>query len=1380
MPNPRAQKPLTLDQVKKELGGAAFGIYPKAGKRGQRKPINFNESVFDPNLGADPRAMEYPFGELDLSVPTKANRELSQRMTEREVDLKRQADQDMSPLEKLAGGIQAGRLIGSALTQSVKSIPTAITKGGKAAEDYIAENIYQPNVPKAYEYAGNVADFLTSLESDYKIPPIIPELTALQNVVGPASRQAGRAAKRGAVQGGMKLERAMEPVVKRALESGGLPREMVMAMGANSQSNVVKPKGGNFITGSVEGALKDLKRPDRMTGGRKDPSESLAEMKARYTPEAIAELPPELRATVIAGFQDLEKKVALNNWVDRNLGGYIKNEMATPQDPVRLYLDRRSAEIDQKFAKDIERVERIQQRAAAEEDPRRKANFERQAQIAKDEAEAERDLSQKYISQMPSSEFDFASTFLPEKLAVKRMEAGFDPGDVGVSNAARGWERIADEKINVSTAGRHTSPLTPSEIRQGYTSTVDNNPWLTKLDPDTPVYYPEGGNYFAQDLGFDHIVDVLREDVNSGRIRPEQLSKVSMDQAVRRTAEYDRDLAVKMSAERASARAGLPVYKDYPEGYKWVELNTPGAFAAESQAMGHSVRGYEPPKGHPDWVEGSGDSGYSNYGVGGWEAIKSGKAKVYSLVDAKGEPHVTVEVEAGKPWNERSGIFYDNPELESSWQRFSQEASLEEKAKGLNRPSNYIERYPEWLKANEPETYAKYAKVFEEGPPKVRQIKGKSNERPIEKYDPFTQDFVKSGKWSDVRDLENTGLFKLGNDYMTEAEAAAKYKPMTQEALNFLETHPAFEQHRAADRAFNQFRGDVYSPEYKEIDSAAGRSVSQNVPYTYRELRALLSSPEDFTDRGGTIYEPISTAIERLNQAKRELGIDLPPDEGMARGGRVHFSNNPDTMQLELAGGGGVRMQVGGAMKMASKAAKGALPAVERDANLAKFLEQSKVPQRLYHGTTATEGGKGTEAIRRIKPSKEGALGSGFYMTPKADFAGSYAGYSPSGVHQTDSGAPSTGGNVLPVYTQMRNPLIIEGKGDPMVEALTKLGMDEDSASKMVERAYEQKGYIGKQVQQRAQAAGYDGLLQYRDGELSEVVSYRPNAVKSAIGNQGTYDINDPDLSKAKGGAVRMQVGGAMKAAAKAPVKPRIVQAPNVIIPGTLSQLKEAMRQSKGEYGVRRIERAADEVKNLEKMYKEQALRESFLGDNAKAVVTMNPADFERYAKQLEGRTPADIGPKMSELAKQGEIDKYTVPTDEYIQHLMRVQGGFDQVPYLNLYKDEVGLPSYPEVRGHEGRHRNRALSAQGEESSLVQINPRGDLREGLPRRSQEEFIEALKEELGRSDQLVYPEADPYRPPIKFPEPYAKGGNVRKAAGGEITADDLILEERML
>lgn len=205
---------------------------------------------------------------------------------------------------------------------------------------------------------------------------------------------------------------------------------------------------------------------------------------------------------------------------------------------------------------------------------------------------------------------------------------------------------------------------------------------------------------------------------------------------------------------------------------------------------------------------------------------------------------------------------------------------------------------------------------------------------------------------------------------------------------------------------------------------------------------------------------------------------------------------------------------------LSKKAAEKLLPKAERDENLKKFLEPSAVQMRLYHGTTATHDIHGKEAIRQLKPSKEGALGSGVYLTPKTQFASEYANpYIPG---STDFAS----GNVLPVYAQLRNPLVLEGKGDPMIEALTKLGIDESKAARMVERAYENKGYIGKEVESRARAQGFDGLMQYRNGELAEVVSYNPNAIKSAIGNEGTYDTSVPLLNKAEGGLIRMQDGG--------------------------------------------------------------------------------------------------------------------------------------------------------------------------------------------------------------------------------------------------------------
>lgn len=47
----------------------------------------------------------------------------------------------------------------------------------------------------------------------------------------------------------------------------------------------------------------------------------------------------------------------------------------------------------------------------------------------------------------------------------------------------------------------------------------------------------------------------------------------------------------------------------------------------------------------------------------------------------------------------------------------------------------------------------------------IIQIKGKQNAKPKKDYIPYVQDFVKSGKWSDVGDLQNAEMHHSGNLY---------------------------------------------------------------------------------------------------------------------------------------------------------------------------------------------------------------------------------------------------------------------------------------------------------------------------------------------------------------------------------------------------------------------------------------------------------------------------------------------------------------------------------------------------------------------------------------------------------------------------------------
>ena len=254
-----------------------------------------------------------------------------------------------------------------------------------------------------------------------------------------------------------------------------------------------------------------------------------------------------------------------------------------------------------------------------------------------------------------------------------------------------------------------------------------------------------------------------------------------------------------------------------------------------------------------------------------------------------------------------------------------------------------------------------------------------------------------------------------------------------------------------------------------------------------------------------------------------------------------------------------------------------------------------------------------------------------------------------------------------------------------------------------------------------------------------------------------------------------------------------------------IKEMRDYILQREGTHGAKRLERASDEIPNLHKMYDMDALKRAFSGDNARALATLNPKDFEKYAMPI----PMDIAkskryftdidknrtPNMREVFRDSNLTdsewmaldnrekallthqymrKYNqqeMGHDQYIKHLGKLKGGFNEVPFLQLNKQEAGLPITPHISGHEGRHRSRALSAKGVDKSLVQILPRAELREPFPRRSHEEYIDALRKEMAMTNNMVRPEdEDKYgngqittvkRPPIQLPDFYAQGGDVQ-------------------
>jgi hypothetical protein len=266
----------------------------------------------------------------------------------------------------------------------------------------------------------------------------------------------------------------------------------------------------------------------------------------------------------------------------------------------------------------------------------------------------------------------------------------------------------------------------------------------------------------------------------------------------------------------------------------------------------------------------------------------------------------------------------------------------------------------------------------------------------------------------------------------------------------------------------------------------------------------------------------------------------------------------------------------------------------------------------------------------------------------------------------------------------------------------------------------------------------------------------------------GRASIFDKPVHMVDGGKIAKGVAGALTKATE--MAKAMKAAPNIIIPSKLTELKKIVQKQKGDYGSRRLERAADEIPNLEKLYQEEALKEAFTGDNAKALMTMNPKDFEKYASTIPDymESPQAYRGYGSQFLDDSMKD---MTLSEYIANLSNVKGGFADVPYLLINKQEQGLPLIPFITGHEGRHRSRALANRGEEGSLVQLLPRSELREPLPRRTQEEYIEALKEELEMTKSKVKPQVyfdnlkqeDIKRPAIDLPDIYAKGGRVQES-----------------
>ena len=161
-----------------------------------------------------------------------------------------------------------------------------------------------------------------------------------------------------------------------------------------------------------------------------------------------------------------------------------------------------------------------------------------------------------------------------------------------------------------------------------------------------------------------------------------------------------------------------------------------------------------------------------------------------------------------------------------------------------------------------------------------------------------------------------------------------------------------------------------------------------------------------------------------------------------------------------------------------------------------KVVDEDGAPQVVYHGTRSDVAA--FDAGRLGEATGADSTGLGFFFTDKV--SGEPAGWMAHGaeVWAADrEGSYAGGGNVMPVYVSVKNPKTL--KGSEMARAHS------DPAEAAA-------------IRRQAEAEGHDGF-RYQDADENWVIAFRPEQIKSAIGNSGKFDPASPSLTDAPAAA---------------------------------------------------------------------------------------------------------------------------------------------------------------------------------------------------------------------------------------------------------------------
>jgi len=614
-------------------------------------------------------------------------------------------------------------------------------------------------------------------------------------------------------------------------------RDIVEGATSPLRSYAVKQKGGNWQPAggrrdSVTMSVSPLKRNPEVISGDLINRAAGEDLWSKMVDENVYQYPAswlqENRPDVLNKLMG-EDRVALNKWLDSKLEKYIRNDMGTPDDPIRLAHEEGYSHIPGNAAEELG------------------------AWLPDDTIKMRREAG-----------------YPEEGFAVKKhADAGYPENMEANTRKAELWETIADMEITSKPAGvyqekLHVAKNFPSIVGEDKATInlMAENPWLGKLDRRTPIYKIDRPMDLNENLGFGHMADEIQNmlDPESGlpaalRLTPQQLDKVSMKQMVEKVDAVNKwrseeaakaELGDMMGNLTATPKMQIPdtqlSFVKEP-GMTWIDI--PATVDKSAMKLCTTI---------------GKQAGWCTQGEGLAKRYGSGDNRLTTLIDAEGRPHAQAMTQ--KPNQSSYDAWFQKNKYTPEVDEFLNWEGQPEVTGSLDQ------RYLAWAKETGRQPEQVPQDIIELKP--VENAFNSERAREYMKRDPAYKEkitdsvlkFLNAGEWGMVKDLHHYDIVDLRDpssvqkalkdvlDYDLPHERTDKFNY----AVNFNPDAPRFMDER-------QFRSFV-DPNFGKEGFAAGGSVSYD-PTRIEEIMNSINTPRGYAE-GGSVSAYDSGRVDAI------------------------------------------------------------------------------------------------------------------------------------------------------------------------------------------------------------------------------------------------------------------------------------------------------------------------------------------------------------------------------------------------------------------------------------------------------------------------------------------------------------------------------------